>query len=148
MTEVKNAADLLDIIKGVHKRWATGETLMSQHFSRSHMVTGLVCLVITAEDIKTGEVCHGKISLVDLLAGSERSNRSGAKGEQLRREASSINKSLLQLGIVIREVKNGDSMISYRSSLLTQLLRQPRRQRQDPIMFVNVSPCTTGFVGG
>ena len=69
---------------------ATVETLMNQASSRSHMlVTGLV---ITAEDIKTSEVCYGKICLVDL-AGSERGNRSEAKGEQLR-EASSINKSI------------------------------------------------------
>ncbi len=73
------------------------------------------------------------MSLVDL-AGSERVSKTGAGGDRLK-EGSNINKSLTTLGIVISELakqstlKNKDKeFVSYRSSVLTWLLKVTRTQ--------------------
>lgn len=63
---------------------------------------------------------------VALDAGSERQKTSGAVGERLR-EASSINKSLSTLGLVINKLveaqDGGHRHIPYRDSRLTFLLQ-------------------------
>jgi hypothetical protein len=47
----------------------------------------------------------GELNLVDL-AGSERANKTGAEGSRLK-EGANINKSLLTLGLVIKNLSEG-----------------------------------------
>ena len=58
------------------------------------------------------------------LAGSERAARTGNKGQAMR-ESNAINKSLMQLGVVINKLSdspNSRGHIPYRDSKLTHLL--------------------------
>ncbi len=61
-----------------------------------------------------------------MIAGSERQKSSGAAGERLR-EASSINKSLSSLGLVIMSLvdvqRGAQRHVPYRDSRLTYLLQ-------------------------
>ena len=58
------------------------------------------------------------------LAGSERAARTGNKGQAMR-ESNAINKSLMQLGVVINKLSDGPGgrgHVPYRDSKLTHLL--------------------------
>ena len=56
------------------------------------------------------------------LAGSERQKASESEGERLR-EATSINRSLSTLGLVIKKLVAGEAHIPYRDSRLTFLMQ-------------------------
>ncbi|XP_070496798.1 uncharacterized protein [Chironomus tepperi] len=106
-----------------------GETCMNERSSRSHT---LFRIVIESHEngSKDGVFQVSTLNLVDL-AGSERVDQTKATGERLR-EGGHINKSLLSLSKVIRELsdlndeksKNADGIkyINYRDSKLTRIL--------------------------
>ena len=54
------------------------------------------------------------------MAGSERQNKTGVFGERTR-ESGAINKSLLNLSIIIRDIINNKKQIQYRDNKLTHL---------------------------
>lgn len=56
------------------------------------------------------------------LAGSEKQKSTMAAGDRLK-EASSINKSLTSLSIVIEKLSNKATHIPYRDSVITKILR-------------------------
>lgn len=99
---------------------------MNDLSSRSHSIFRIV---IESKDIgsEDGIVQVSTLNLVDL-AGSERADQTKATGERLR-EGGHINKSLLALSKVIRELGDiGESTteklqhIPYRDSKLTRIL--------------------------
>ncbi|KAL7044909.1 hypothetical protein ACKWTF_002101 [Chironomus riparius] len=106
-----------------------GETCMNERSSRSHT---LFKIIIESHEngSKDGVFQVSTLNLVDL-AGSERVDQTKATGERLR-EGGHINKSLLSLSKVIRELsdlndeksKNTDGIkyINYRDSKLTRIL--------------------------
>lgn len=74
-------------------------------------------------------LCQADASLQLLLAsapGSERQKTAEAEGGRLR-EASSINRSLSALGLVIKRLAAGAAHIPYRDSRLTFLLQARAR---------------------
>lgn len=96
-------------------------TRMNEGSSRSHSIFG-ICL--SQKNIETGEMKQSKLTFVDL-AGSEKLNKTGAKGQQLE-EAKNINKSLTTLGMVINTLAEGkaNSFVPYRDSKLTRILQE------------------------
>ena len=71
-------------------------TKMNDESSRSHLV---FAIMLHVENLQTGKVSKGKLSLIDL-AGSERLSKTGAEG-QTAKEGAAINQSLSALGNVI-----------------------------------------------
>lgn len=104
-----------------------GETQMNEQSSRSHSIFRII---IESSDPSKGPddktVQVSTLNLVDL-AGSERADQTKATGERLR-EGGHINKSLLALSKVIRELsdigENSEKLqhIPYRDSKLTRIL--------------------------
>ena len=78
------------------KNRTTSETQMNRTSSRSH----LVMQVSIEQKMRDGSVRLSKLNFADL-AGSEKVKKTGATGTRLE-EAKQINKSLTQLGLVIR----------------------------------------------
>lgn len=73
------------------------------------------------------------------LAGSERLDKSGAEGDQMK-EAQSINKSLSALGDVIAALTSGQQHVPYRNHPLTMLMSDSLGGNAKTLMFVNISP--------
>ena len=96
----------------------TASTLMNKESSRSHAI---ISIYIENKLIKENKLKKSVFHIIDL-AGSENQRRTGATGERTR-EAGSINKSLLNLSIVIRNIINKKRQIPYRDSKLTHILR-------------------------
>ena len=105
------------IIDGNHFRH-TGSTLMNNESSRSHAI---ISIYIENNIIKENKIKKSVFHIIDL-AGSERQKKTGTIGDRTK-EAGSINKSLLNLSIVIQKIINNHKPIPYRDSKLTHILR-------------------------
>ena len=105
------------IIDGNHFRH-TGSTLMNNESSRSHAI---ISIYIENNLIKENKVKKSVFHIIDL-AGSERQKKTGTYGDRVK-EAGAINKSLLNLSIVIQKIINNQKPIPYRDSKLTHILR-------------------------
>lgn len=66
-------------------------------------------------------------------------SKSGATGERLN-EASNINKGLLQLGIVVKQLSEGDAHVPYRNSKLTFILKPSLGGNAKTAIICNMSP--------
>lgn len=135
---VMNADHIFDILKKGIKQRQTAATLCNKNSSRSHSIFTLKIMIketaVTGEDV----VRHGQLNLVDL-AGSECVGRSGVKGEQ-KREAGSINQSLLTLGRVITALVDHHGHIPYRDSKLTRLLQESLGGKAKTCIIATLSP--------
>lgn len=143
---VENEKDIFDRLNKAQKRRCVKETKSNLSSSRSHLVFTLNISV----QLENGEMRNGKLNICDL-AGSERLSKSGAneKGVSfccfflpnctgfkqsvntcsclqgaLLKETQNINKSLLNLSNVIRELQAGNSVVPFRDSILTSLLQK------------------------
>lgn len=118
---VTSPEDILLILAEGNANRRIGETAMNEQSSRSHALFRIV-IESKRDDCDDGAVKVSTLFLVDL-AGSERADQTKATGERLR-EGGHINKSLLSLSKVIRELSEAkDSQyISFRDSKLTQIL--------------------------
>ena len=133
------------IIQGSKLRH-TASTLMNNQSSRSHAVISIyIEKTISPNKNNNGigpnpraKIQKSVFHIIDL-AGSERQNKTGTTGERTR-EAGSINKSLLNLSIVIREIINNKKQIPYRDSKLTHLLRDSLGGNAKTSIIAAVSP--------
>lgn len=137
---ISDVAQLLHC--GVANR-RVGETLMNERSSRSHSVfTAAVERRTPGINGGPDTVLRSRLHLVDL-AGSERQKATGAAGERLK-EASSINKSLSTLGLVIMSLvdqqQGRQRHIPYRDSKLTTLLRDSLGGNAKTVMIACISP--------
>lgn len=138
------------IIQG-NKLRHTASTLMNNQSSRSHAVISIYIEKTISPSPKVpgqgptppqnrdrAKIQKSVFHIIDL-AGSERQNKTGTTGERTR-EAGSINKSLLNLSIVIREIINNKKQIPYRDSKLTHLLRDSLGGNAKTSIIAAVSP--------
>ncbi|CAO3698775.1 unnamed protein product [Rhizopus stolonifer] len=135
---IADASQGLDIMKSGIKKRMTAATNCNEKSSRSHCIYTLT-VTFQKEDAAGKLVFHtSKLNLVDL-AGSENSKASGS--EHLRaKEASSINKSLLTLGRVIKLLSEKAPHIPYRESKITRLLKDSLGGRTKTVIITTVDP--------
>ena len=76
---------------------------------------------LSGDDDVDGAILESHLNLVDL-AGSENVRHTGAEGTRLK-EAGQINKSLLTLSRVIKQIGSGAGHINFRDSKLTHILQ-------------------------
>ncbi|VDN07186.1 unnamed protein product [Thelazia callipaeda] len=144
--------DICDLMDEGNKARTVAATNMNSTSSRSHAVFTIV-LTQKRHDPDTDLDCEkvSKISLVDL-AGSERATSTGAEGQRLK-EGANINKSLTTLGLVISKLAEeaskkkgrGKSVIPYRDSVLTWLLRENLGGNSKTAMIAALSPADINF---
>ncbi|KAH7726338.1 kinesin protein [Aphelenchoides avenae] len=145
--------DVFDLMDAGNKARTVAATNMNSTSSRSHAVFTIVLTQKyhdTLTNLETEKV--SKISLVDL-AGSERANSTGAEGQRLK-EGANINKSLTTLGLVISKLaedatkkkgKGARSVVPYRDSVLTWLLRENLGGNSKTAMIAALSPAHINF---
>uniref|UniRef100_A0A0K0FVZ2 Kinesin-like protein KIF15 (inferred by orthology to a human protein) n=1 Tax=Strongyloides venezuelensis TaxID=75913 RepID=A0A0K0FVZ2_STRVS len=137
-TYIKTTSDLQKMLRHAWTNRIVSETSINAESSRSHAIfTFDIEIKETVEDVVY--VRRSFLNLVDL-AGSERINTSSIDAERIP-ETAAINKSLLQLGRVIRSLSvSGNSYVGYRDSLLTQLLRDSLGGNARTSVIVNCHP--------
>lgn len=120
------------------------ETLANDRSSRSHSVFTANIVQKMKDASGSVTVLRSRLHLVDL-AGSERQKVSGAAGERLK-EASSINKSLSALGLVIMSLvdqqQGKQRHVPYRDSKLTYLLQDALGGTAKTVLLATISPAS------
>ncbi|KAA8915450.1 hypothetical protein TRICI_002371 [Trichomonascus ciferrii] len=141
---VNSFQDIQSLISEGNKTRTVASTDMNQSSSRSHAVLGIT-LTQTREQAETMSEKVSRISLVDL-AGSERSTVSGTSGLRLK-EGSEINRSLSTLGRVISALADNrrNSVVPYRDSTLTWLLKDCLGGNSMTTMVANISPAVNSY---
>ena len=138
--DVKCEADVYRMMKTGAKNRSVTCTNSNETSSRSHMI-------LTISVIGTNAMARlmylGKLNLIDL-AGSERINKSGVTGDQLK-EALNINKSLSALGDVIAALSKKSKHIPFRNSTLTHMLQDSLGGNAKTLMFTNISPAQNHY---
>ncbi|KAG7698533.1 hypothetical protein KL948_003903 [Ogataea haglerorum] len=141
-----NVSDSREIMKllneGFEKR-TTAETHLNKQSSRSHSIL-TVTVVQEKFDPATGSLVKLKsnLKLVDL-AGSEKFVASDGLDKTRQQEGSRINKSLVTLGrvlTILSQRPTKKTVIPYRDSILTWLLKENIGGNSKTIMIACVSP--------
>ena len=118
-----------------------GQTHANDVSSRSHAIIRIRVIELEANKV------HGMFQIIDL-AGSERARDIGAVSKERQREGAEINKSLLALKECIRAMgknrgsrkKKRKTHVSFRSSVLTRLLKSSLCGNTNTIMVACVAP--------
>ncbi|MCJ1257447.1 kinesin-like protein Klp8 [Lignoscripta atroalba] len=148
---VRSFKEIENLMDEGNKARTVAATNMNETSSRSHAVFTLT-LTQKRHDVETSLDTEkvAKISLVDL-AGSERANSTGATGARLK-EGAEINRSLSTLGRVIAALadlsagkKKNMSMVPYRDSVLTWLLKDSLGGNSMTAMIAAISPADINF---
>ncbi|KAI4152117.1 MAG: hypothetical protein LQ340_003091, partial [Diploschistes diacapsis] len=148
---VRSFKEIENLMDEGNKARTVAATNMNETSSRSHAVFTLT-LTQKRHDVETSMDTEkvAKISLVDL-AGSERANSTGATGARLK-EGAEINRSLSTLGRVIAALadlssgkKKAASMVPYRDSVLTWLLKDSLGGNSMTAMIAAISPADINF---
>ncbi|KAI9854191.1 MAG: kinesin-like protein Klp8 [Vezdaea acicularis] len=148
---VRSFTEIEHLMDEGNKARTVAATNMNETSSRSHAVFTLT-LTQKRHDVETRMDTEkvAKISLVDL-AGSERATSTGATGARLK-EGAEINRSLSTLGRVIAALadlssgkKRNMSMVPYRDSVLTWLLKDSLGGNSMTAMIAAISPADINF---
>ena len=127
------------VIQG-NKLRHTASTLMNNESSRSHAVISIyIEKTISQETNKPKVKIQKSVFHIIDLAGSERQKKTQTVGERTR-EAGAINKSLLNLSIVITNIINNKNNIPYRDCKLTHLLKDSLGGNAKTSIIAAVSP--------
>lgn len=148
---VRSFQEIQHLMDEGNKARTVAATSMNETSSRSHAVFTLT-VTQKRHDVETQMDTEkvAKISLVDL-AGSERATSTGATGARLK-EGAEINRSLSTLGRVIAALadlstgkKRNMSMVPYRDSVLTWLLKDSLGGNSMTAMIAAISPADINF---
>jgi kinesin family member 1 len=148
---VQSFQEIDNLMDEGNKARTVAATNMNETSSRSHAVFTLT-LTQKRHDVETRMDTEkvAKISLVDL-AGSERQSATGASGARLK-EGAEINRSLSTLGRVIATLadlssgkRKNMSMVPYRDSVLTWLLKDSLGGNSMTAMIAAISPADINF---
>lgn len=148
---VRSFEEIEHLMDEGNKARTVAATSMNETSSRSHAVFTLT-VTQKRHDVETSMNTEkvAKISLVDL-AGSERATSTGATGARLK-EGAEINRSLSTLGRVIAALadlsmgkKKNMSMVPYRDSVLTWLLKDSLGGNSMTAMIAAISPADINF---
>jgi len=126
-----------------------GATAMNAVSSRSHLILTIkFSQKLWNPQTNLTMERMSKINLIDL-AGSERSGKTLARGDQMK-EGAQINKSLSTLGRVIQALSKSDAgcenaHVPFRDSLLTWLLKESLGGNAKTTMLACLSPSTVNF---
>jgi kinesin family protein 5 len=132
---VLSKEEMYDVFKIGSENRKVGSTAMNSKSSRSH---SLFIVTIFQKNNKTDSTKTGKIYFVDL-AGSEKMSKTGIEGGQMLEEAKNINKSLLNLGMVINALTEGRGHVPYRDSKLTRVLQESLGGNSMTTLVINCS---------
>ena len=146
---VTSPTQVLELLRTGVARRHVGETNMNAESSRSHTIFRMVVESRAVDENASGAangaqdaVLVATLNLVDL-AGSERVVKTGAEGIRMK-EGANINKSLLNLGIVINKLTEGaegkGSHIPFRDSKLTRILQPALGGNSKTAIVCNVTP--------
>ncbi|CAM0911728.1 unnamed protein product [Alopecurus aequalis] len=135
---------LKDLLAMCEAQREIGETALNEASSRSHQI-----LRLTIESSVRQYLGRGKsstlmscVNFVDL-AGSERASQTASAGMRLK-EGSHINRSLLTLGKVVRQLSKGrNGHIPYRDSKLTRILQSSLGGNARTAIVCTMSPAHT-----
>ena len=108
---------MFNLIRTAQQKVTIAKTIFNDRSSRSHTILILQYKI----QRKDGKVIKAKLNLVDL-AGSERLNKAEETSKEIQHESRKINQSLINLGMVIRDLNRNEKFIKYNSSKLTTLL--------------------------
>ncbi|KAL8738477.1 MAG: hypothetical protein Q9181_000733 [Wetmoreana brouardii] len=148
---VRSFPEIQQLMDEGNKARTVVATSMNDTSSRSHAVFTLI-VTQKRHDVETSMDTEkvAKISLVDL-AGSERATSTGATGARLK-EGAEINRSLSTLGRVIAALadlstgkRKNISMVPYRDSVLTWLLKDSLGGNSMTAMIAAISPADINF---
>ena len=153
---VRSFEEIENLMDEGNKARTVAATSMNETSSRSHAVFTLT-LTQKRHDAETSMDTEkvSRISLVDL-AGSERATSTGATGARLK-EGAEINRSLSTLGRVIAALadvaagkltagkKKGASLVPYRDSILTWLLKDSLGGNSMTAMIAAISPADVNY---
>lgn len=148
---VRSFEEIENLMDEGNKARTVAATNMNETSSRSHAVFTLT-LTQKRQDSETSMETEkvSTISLVDL-AGSERATSTGATGARLK-EGAEINRSLSTLGRVIAALadvaagkKKNASLVPYRDSILTWLLKDSLGGNSMTAMIAAISPADLNF---
>lgn len=148
---VRSFQEIENLMDEGNKARTVAATNMNETSSRSHAVFTLT-LTQKRHDAETTMDTEkvSRISLVDL-AGSERATSTGATGARLK-EGAEINRSLSTLGRVIAALadisagkKKNMSMVPYRDSILTWLLKDSLGGNSMTAMIAAISPADINY---
>lgn len=141
---VASYADIDKVIEEGTNNRSIGATEMNATSSRAHTVN-----IIEFKQVRPEGTKASTINLVDL-AGSEKIKQTGATKDRLA-EACNINKSLSALGNVIEKLADvatsakKDTVIPYRDSTLTKLLKNALGGSSKTVMICAISPALSNY---
>ena len=139
--KISSADEALSLVNKGTKLRHIAPTGMNKESSRSHAVFSIY-IETTMKSNANNKKMKTKKSVFHIidLAGSERQKMTETTGERIK-EAGNINKSLMQLGFVIKNLTEGDNKhIHYRDSKLTHLLKDSLGGNAKTTIIANISP--------
>jgi kinesin family member 2/24 len=131
---VTSGEEVIDMLREGSRDRSTGSTGANDGSSRSHAILQVA--------FYTGEKRTGKLCFIDL-AGSERGADTYDNSRETRLEGAQINKSLLALKECIRAMEMESTHTPFRSSKLTQVLKESLIGNGRTVMVANISPSST-----
>ena len=141
---IASPEEAYSLIKEGSKSRHIAATNMNKESSRSHTVFSIYITNKTVSSTTGKTVIKKSVFHLIDLAGSERQKSTQCVGERIK-EAGMINKSLMQLSHVIKNLseintKNKNLHIHYRDSKLTHLLKDSLGGNAKTCIIANISP--------